>query len=129
MLLLDYAESKDRRLCPGILSALLLGQCGYTNRMPCLILILAALFPRFVMIMIAIFTNWFSAAFDTVLWPILGFLFMPYTTLAYMAAMLNNHHTANGGWLAVIIIAALIDLGGNGGSARGARRYRRQWKV
>lgn len=72
--------------------------------------------------MILIFTNWFSAAFNVAIWPILGFLFMPYTTLAYMGAMLNNHHTVNGAWLAVIIIAALIDLGGQGGSARRRRR-------
>ena len=89
--------------------------------MPCLLLILAVFFPRFVMIVIAIFTSWFSAAFNSVFWPILGFLFMPYTTLAYMAAMLNNGRTVNGGWLALVIVAALIDLGGQGGSARRGR--------
>ncbi|MGA2440048.1 MAG: hypothetical protein ABSH08_03750 [Tepidisphaeraceae bacterium] len=90
--------------------------------MPCLIPILAVFFPRFVMICIAIFTNWFAAAFHTWLWPVLGFLFMPYTTLAYMAAMLNNHHNVNGGWLALVVIAVLVDLGGQGGSARRRRR-------
>ncbi len=93
--------------------------------MPCLILIFAVFFPRIVMIAIAIFTHWFSAAFNTILWPILGFVFMPYTTLAYMAAMLNNHHSVNGGWLVLIVIAVLIDLGGHGGVAR--RRRRRSW--
>jgi hypothetical protein len=93
--------------------------------MPCLFAILAFFFPRFVMIVIAIFTNWFTAAFETILWPLLGFLFMPYTTLAYMAAMLNNHHTVNGGWLALVIVAALVDLGGQGGSARQRGRRRR----
>jgi hypothetical protein len=93
--------------------------------MPCLLLILAVFFPRFVMIVIAIFTHWFSAAFDTLFWPIVGFLLMPYTTLAYMAAMLNNNHNVNGGWMALVIVAALVDLGGQGGSARrGSRRYR-----
>jgi hypothetical protein len=90
--------------------------------MPCLIPILAVFFPRFVMICIAIFTPWFGEAFHTVLWPFLGFLFMPYTTLAYMAAMLNNHHNVNGGWLALVVIAVLVDLGGQGGSARRRRR-------
>jgi len=90
--------------------------------MPCLIPIFAVFFPRLVMILIAIFTRWFSAAFDTALWPILGFLFMPYTTLAYMAAMLNNNHSVNGFWLALVIVAALVDLGGQGRSARRKRR-------
>jgi hypothetical protein len=40
--------------------------------MPCLVPILAVFFPRLVIIMIAIFTRWFSAAFDTALWPMLG---------------------------------------------------------
>jgi hypothetical protein len=90
--------------------------------MPCLIPILAVFFPRFVMIMIAIFTNWFGAAFNSILWPILGFLFMPYTTLAYMAAMLKNHHSVDGGWLVLLIVAVFIDLGGQGGSMRRRRR-------
>jgi hypothetical protein len=92
--------------------------------MPCLLPIFAVFFPRFVMICIAIFTSWFHAAFDTVFWPFLGFLFMPYTTLAYMAAMLNNNHNVNGGWLALVVVAALVDLGGQGGSARRRRRIR-----
>jgi len=91
--------------------------------MPCLLIIFAIFFPRMIMIAIAIFTNWFHAAFQSALWPVLGFLFMPYTTLAYMAAMLHNNHNASGGWLALIIVAALVDLGGQGGSAR-ARRNR-----
>ncbi len=90
--------------------------------MPCLIPIFAVFFPRVVMILIAIFTNWFGAAFNTVLWPVIGFLFMPYMTLAYMAAMLRNHHSVDGGWLVLVVVAALVDLGGQGGSARRRRR-------
>jgi hypothetical protein len=84
--------------------------------MPCLIAIIAVFFPRVVIILIALFTDWISAAFSSYLWPILGFLFMPYTTLAYMAAMLNNHHSVSGGWLVVMIIAVFLDLGTHGGS-------------
>jgi hypothetical protein len=94
--------------------------------MPCLLVFFAILFPRAVMIAIAIFTHWFTAAFDTVLWPILGFLFLPYTTLAYMAAMLNNNRNVNGGWLVLVVIAVLVDLGGQGGSARRRRKRGRR---
>ena len=90
--------------------------------MPCLVISIAVFFPRVVLIIIAIFTKWISASFDTMLWPIVGFLFMPYTTLAYMAAMLNNNHTVSGGWLALVIIAAVVDLGGQGKSARRRKR-------
>jgi hypothetical protein len=90
--------------------------------MPCLLLIFAVFFPRVVMIAIAIFTTWFQAAFNTLLWPILGFLFMPYTTLAYMGAMIRNHHTVDGGWLVLLVVAVFVDLGGWGGSTRRRRR-------
>jgi hypothetical protein len=50
-----------------------------------------------------------------VLWPALGFLFMPYTTLAYMWAVLNNNKMVNGLWLVVVVIAVLADLGFIGG--------------
>jgi len=78
--------------------------------MPCLPLLLILFFPRVLLVLIAVFTNWFHSAFDTLLWPILGFFFMPYTTLAYMGAMLMNNHAISGGWWIVIIIAALVDL-------------------
>ncbi|MFW6061612.1 MAG: hypothetical protein ACOC93_02270 [Planctomycetota bacterium] len=88
--------------------------------MPCLIIVLALIAPRLVMFFIWLLTNWFDAAFETDIIPFLGFLFLPYTTLAYMGAMLN----AGGitiGWLVVIIIAVIVDLGHYGGS-RYARR-------
>ena len=94
--------------------------------MQCLPVILAFFFPRVAMILIALFTNWFHIAFNTLLWPLLGFLFMPYTTLAYMAAMLNNHHSVTGGWLVLVIVAALVDLFGHGHIVRRQPWRRRQ---
>ena len=46
---------------------------------------------------------------------------MPYTTLAYMAAMLNNNRQLSGIWLAVFIIAVVADLGSGGSAARQRR--------
>ena len=92
--------------------------------MPCLVAGIALLVPRLVMFFIFLLTDWFKAAFDTWYWPLLGFVFMPYTTLAYMAAMLNNNHMVSGWWLALIIIAAIVDAGHWGGSGRTWRRRR-----
>jgi hypothetical protein len=91
--------------------------------MPCLAVVFAVFFPRLVMIVIWLCTSWFNVAFKTILWPLLGFIFMPYTTLAYMAAMLNNHHAVNGLWLVLIVFAALVDLGGHTHLTR-----RRAWR-
>jgi len=74
------------------------------------------------MFFIWILTDWFSRSFDTRIWPFLGFLFMPFTTLAYMAAMLNNNHSVNGWWMALVIVAAITDVGSWGGSAKRRRR-------
>jgi hypothetical protein len=86
--------------------------------MPCLLIIVALLLPRMAMFLIWLFSDWFSRAYETAIWPLLGFFFMPYTTLAYMAAMLNNNHQINGGWLVLLIVAVVVDLGHNGGAAR-----------
>lgn len=82
--------------------------------MPCLIVI-GLFLPRVALALIWLLTNWFAAAYETWLWPILGFFFMPYTTLAYMGAMLNNNKMVNGLWLVVVVIAVLADLGFIGG--------------
>jgi hypothetical protein len=76
--------------------------------------------PRVVMFFIFLLTNWFSLAFQNAIWPVLGFFLMPYTTLAYMAAMLNNNHEVSGGWLVLVIIAVIVDLGAHERSARPA---------
>jgi len=91
--------------------------------MPCLLVLFASFVPRLVMIVIWVTTNWFSSAYQSALWPILGFFFMPYMTLAYMAAMLKNDHNVSGGWLALVVVAAVIDVSGHGGIL-GRRRKR-----
>ncbi len=82
--------------------------------MACLFAILGIFFPRFVLLVLAITTDYLSSAFQTFFWPALGFLFAPFTTLAYAFAMHGGGLT---GWrLAVFIIAILLDLGVIGGS-------------
>ncbi len=93
--------------------------------MGCLLPCLAVLMPRVVMFFILLLTNWFQQAYQTVLWPLLGFFFMPYTTLAYMAAMLNNNHQLSNGWLVLVIIAVILDLGAHERSARPVYYYRK----
>ena len=90
--------------------------------MGCLLPIFAIFMPRVAMVIIFFFTNWFESSFQTVLWPVLGFLLMPYTTLAWMAAMLYNDHHVTGYWVIVVAIAVVMDLGGQGGSARPRKR-------
>lgn len=88
--------------------------------MGCLLIIFAVILPRITMVVLFLLTNWFSV-FQTIIWPVLGFIFMPYTTLAYMVAMIYNNHQINNGWLVVLIVAIIVDLSGHSGSYRRIR--------
>ena len=90
--------------------------------MGCIFVVLALAVPRVVMVFAFLLTDWFGHAFQTSAWPILGFVFMPYTTLAYLAAMLNNNHTLSGGWLVLLVVAIVVDAGHWGGGATYRRR-------
>jgi thiol:disulfide interchange protein len=82
--------------------------------------------PRFLMVMIWLLSDWFGRAYETTLWPLLGFVFMPFTTLAYMAAMLNNNGHVSGLWIVLLVLAVLTDLGSDGEASRqGSRRRKR----
>ncbi len=93
--------------------------------MPCFIALVALLTPRIVLVVVWLFTNYLSRAYQTVLWPLLGFFFLPLTTLAYAWAV-NSNGTVTGGHFVVVLIAALIDLGSLGGGSRWRRRRRRR---
>lgn len=88
--------------------------------MPCFIGCLALATPRFAIVLVVIFSNYIGRAYETFIWPFLGFLFMPLTTLAYAWAM-NSRGTVSGYHLAFVIVAVLLDLGMVGGSARAGR--------
>jgi hypothetical protein len=53
--------------------------------------------------------------------PLLGFIFLPLTTLAY-AWMVNTGRPTVGVNLIILLVAVVIDLGGLGGGAFSRRR-------
>ncbi len=91
--------------------------------MPCLVGCLALSAPRFAIVLVVLFSDYIGRAFETLLWPFIGFLFMPLTTLAYAWAI-NNRGSVAGVHLAVVVLAVLIDLGMVGGSSSQRRRGR-----
>jgi hypothetical protein len=82
--------------------------------MPCLLLIVILAFPRLGLALLFLFTHYLDRAFQSVLVLILGFLFLPLTTLTY-AWMINSHVAVQGINLLFLLIAALVDLGALGG--------------
>ena len=90
--------------------------------MPCLLALIAFSFPRLVLAVLFLFTDYTERAFHTALWPLLGFIFMPCATLAYAFAI-NSNGSVTGFYLALVVLGALLDLGVIGGGHR-ARRQR-----
>jgi len=68
----------------------------------------------------------FRTAFDSAMWPILGFLFLPWTTLAYLAAWSPGGGIQGLDWV-WLALGLIIDLGTHTGGAYGNRdRLRRR---
>jgi hypothetical protein len=92
--------------------------------MGCLLLILFLVFPRLALILLALFSNYLQRAYHGLLLPLIGFLFLPLTTLVY-AWMVNTGQAVAGINLIILIIAVVIDLGGLGG---GEYHRRSRWR-
>ena len=88
---------------------------------------LGLLTPRIVIVLLVVFGDFIGTAFSAAAWPILGFIFMPITTLA--AAV--GHHYVEGsqagaiGYWATIGVGIVLDLGFVGGGSWGLRRTRK----
>jgi hypothetical protein len=83
----------------------------------CLGFIFGLATPRVVMVILWIFTDYLGRAYDGIIVPLLGFFFLPTTTLTY--AIAKNETGGLRGWgLVIVIIGVLLDLG-IWGSGRG----------
>jgi hypothetical protein len=91
----------------------------------CLFALVALITPRFILFIMWLFTDYLNTAFSSGWWGILGFLFLPTTTIAYAIAQ-NEFTTITGGieaaGIVLIVLGVLIDLGMLGGSGRGIAR-------
>jgi len=86
--------------------------------MPCLFAVLALLAPRLVVGLLWLFTTWFSGMFSTLLWPILGFIFLPTTLLWYSVVQ----RWFGGQWTLWPIVGIVIALAIDVSPASGRRR-------
>jgi len=78
--------------------------------MPCLLAALALLTPRIAVAVLWFFSHWFDGLFTSLLWPIVGFIFLPTTLLWYSAVQ----HWFGGVWtlgpVVGLVFALVIDL-------------------
>lgn len=78
--------------------------------MPCLLALVGLMVPRLLILGLWFLTDWFQGMFDSLLWPVLGFFFLPTTLLWYGAVQ----HWFGGEWslvpIAGLVVALLIDV-------------------
>lgn len=90
----------------------------------CLFAIVLAGAPRFAFVMWWLFQPArINATFDTISWPLVGVLFAPWTTLAWVAVFPGGVTGFDWLWLA---IALAIDVGTYAGNGESGRRYYRK---
>jgi hypothetical protein len=87
--------------------------------MPCFLVLFALMAPRLVIAVLWFFTRWFAGMFGgALLWPVLGFIFLPTTFLWYTAVQ----HWFGGQWtlwpIVGIVLALMIDVSPAGGRRR-----------
>ena len=88
--------------------------------MPCLLVFGILLFPRVVLVLMWLFSTRPDTAYHGLVIPLLGFIFLPITTVVY-AWMITSGLPMQGFNLFILIVAVVLDVGSHGG---GARYYR-----
>ena len=91
--------------------------------MGCLFLILVAVSPRLAVVGLWLFTDWVDRAFTGWLLPVLGIIFLPWTTVLYTIGFVIGDAAAPWGILG-IFIGLFLDIAVHAGSlGEGRRRY------
>ncbi|HJR98993.1 MAG TPA: hypothetical protein VJ979_13940 [Actinomycetota bacterium] len=88
--------------------------------MGCLIVLMALIGPRVALLFTWIFTNLVDRAFEGILLPLLGLIFLPWTTFLYVLVYNPIEGVSFLGWV-IVVLGVLIDLGSYGAGARNRR--------
>ena len=89
---------------------------------PCLVALIAVLSPRLAILLLWLFTNYVDRAFSGFFLPLVGLIFLPWTTLLYVLVDVAPGPIHVAGWI-VIGLGVLIDLN-SWAQARSSRRSR-----
>ncbi|GJM35140.1 MAG: hypothetical protein DHS20C18_41410 [Saprospiraceae bacterium] len=83
--------------------------------------LLALIFPRLLIIVLWLFTDWFDKVIGNILYLLLGLIFVPVGTLWYGFVM----HYMGGAWDALAVVGMVIALAIDFGAFNSSRKYRR----
>lgn len=88
--------------------------------MGCLLVLIAVFSSRLALLLVWIFTPWVDRAFGPIVWPILGIIFLPLTTLIYVVLWNTNGYGVTG-WEWILVVFAVFGDVASHGAARRAR--------
>ena len=86
--------------------------------MPCLFALIALISPRLALIGVWLFSDILSRAFDSWFLPLIGFVLLPWTTLAFAVMWDVGTHEVTGFEWFIVALAFLADLGTYTGGQR-----------
>jgi hypothetical protein len=84
----------------------------------CLLAVAGSLVPRLTVLFLWLFTDLVQDAFDGWILPLVGLIFLPFTTLMYVVAYWFSDGSITWAWV-LIVIAFFVDLGNYGSGAYG----------
>lgn len=90
--------------------------------MPCLFALMAVAFPRVAIVLLWLLTGFFNGIYQTVIIPLLGFIFLPLTFIVYTYLQRTNPGRMTTQGLVFIFVAVVLDLGLVGGGTASRRR-------
>ena len=93
--------------------------------MCCLALVAGFIGPRVALFIWWVFGSKVDAAFESWIWPLLGLIFLPWTTLAYVLAWGPLQGVSGAGWLVVAlgVAADIVSYGARSARARYKTAY------
>lgn len=78
--------------------------------MPCLLGCTLGALTRGTLFIVWLSSDWLEHAYETKIWPFLGFFLLPVTTLAY-AWTIHEYGSVDGRPLGIVLVALAVDLG------------------
>lgn len=95
--------------------------------MPCLVGCLAVIFPRLALFLVWLLGGGYvDRAYEHWMWPLLGFFFLPLTTLvfAFASNSLGTSGELGGFGYLLVALAVMTDIGILGSGSTGAKRWK-----